>query len=163
MSRVRSLFLVAIAAAAVACGSETNAPELGDKLTGFTVGQVGDSTTSGAPVGTDDIQVGGTVRGVGVGSDTMATSIKLADVQVKAFKHLGYSGNDVLVGEEIGTLTTNADGWFGYLSLPPGEVVVTFTTPANSQFRSIYVTYYSQGTQPGNTIASLWTIFLPRK
>jgi hypothetical protein len=155
--------LAFLAAAAAACGSDPVTPAAGDKLTGFTAGQIGDSTPSAVPTGSGAMQVGGTVKGVGAGVDTMATAVILADVQVKAFKYLGYSGNDVLVGEEIGSLSTDANGWFGYLSLPPGKYVVTFTPPASSAFRSVYVTYESQGSPPNNTVASLWTIFLMRK
>jgi hypothetical protein len=164
MSRIRSVSLIAFMTAAVAaCGSDPVTPIEGDKLAGFSAGQVADSTPSGVPVGTGAMQVGGTVKGVGTGTDTMATAPKLADVQVKAFKHLGYSGNDVLIGEEIGSLVTDANGFFGYISMPPGKYVVTFTPPASSAFRAIYVTYESQGSPPNNTVASLWGIFLPRK
>lgn len=162
-SRSSRLFLALIAVAATACATDPTPSIPGDKLTGYLVGAVGDSTPSGAPVGTDPMQVGGTVKGVGAGRDTMTTAVKLADVQVKAFKHLGYSGNDVVVGEQVGSLTTDANGWYGYLSLPPGKYAVTFTPPASSEFRAILVTYESQGSAPGNTVASLWTIFLPRK
>ena len=164
MSPARSAFLFAfMTAAATACGSDPLIPPTDDRLAGISAGQVADSTPSGAPVGSGAINVGGTVKGVGTGSDTMATAPKLADVQVRAFKHLGYSGNDVLIGEDVGVLTTDANGWFGYLSLPPGKYVVTFTPPANSPFRGIYVTYESMGSPPDNTVATLWGIYLPRK
>ena len=157
------LFLAFITAATVACSSDPLTQPTGDRLTGFSVGQVADSTPSGAPLGTAAVQVGGTVKGVGTGTDTMSTAPILANVEIRAFKHLGYSGNDVLIGEQIGALTTDANGWFGYLSLDPGKYVVTFTPPAGSAFRGIYVTYESRGSAPGNTVASLWSIYLPRK
>jgi hypothetical protein len=164
MSRAGSkLFLALIATAALACAGDPAAPLQGDKLTGFSVGQVGDSTPSGVPTGTGAMQVGGTVKGVGVGVDTMISAPNLADVEVKAYKHLGYAGNEVLIGEQVGSLTTDANGWFGYLSLPPGKYAITFTPPANSAFRGIYVTYESHGSAPNNTVASLWGIYLPRK
>ena len=166
MNRRSALPLVFIltASAALAC-ADSYAPiePDGTTLTGHSIGTVSDSTPSGVPVGTGAMQVGGTVKGVGTGNDTMATAPILANVIVKGYKHLGYSGNDVLIGEEIGSLTTDANGFFGYLSLAPGKYVVTFTPPAASQFRAIYVTYESKGSAPGTTAASLWKIFLPRK
>jgi hypothetical protein len=160
------LLLAFIVSAAAACGSDTVTPLAGDKLSGFSAGQVGDSTPSSpsVPTGTEAMQVGGTIKGVGTGSDTMATAPVLSRVEVKAFRHLGYSGSDVLIGEQVGSpLMTDTNGWFGYLSLLPGKYVVTFTPPANSAFRAIYVTYESRGSSPGNTVASVWGIFLPRK
>lgn len=162
-----TLFAVLAAAAVTACAEEKLAPQPGDKLTGFSVGEIKDTAvTGGSPSTTNGpgpIQVGGIVKGVGVGSDTMATAPKLEGVVVKAYKHLGYSGNDVRVGDEIGTLTTDANGWFGWFSLPPGNYVVSFTPPASGPFRGTYVTYESQGAPAGTTVAWTWGIFLPRK
>ena len=169
MSRgMRSTFLAALASCAVmACSEQTTLPKPGDKLTGFSVGEIQDTTITGgspgAQTGTNPIQAGGIVRGVGEGQDTMATAPKLAGVVVKAYKHLGYSGNEVLIGEQVGSLTTDDNGWYGYFTLPPGSYVVTFTPPANSAFRSIYVTHDSPGAPPGSTIVHTWAIFLPRK
>ena len=169
MSRgMRSTFFALLGAAAMmACAEGGVAPPTGEKLTGFSVGEIKDTAITGGTPGTisgpGPVEVGGTVKGVGTGSDTMATAPKLADVVVKAYKFRGYSGNEVLIGDEVGSLATNADGWFGYISLAPGKYVVTFTPPASSAFRSIYVTYDSPGAPAGTTVASVWSIFLPRK
>src|SRR5437868_5476589 len=130
-----SLFLVSVLSVAAACGSDPATPPANPpgatKLTGFAAGQVADSTPTpsapAVPTGTQAVQVGGTVKGVGPGRDTMATSVIVPGVEVKAFKHMGYSGNDVLVGEQVGsTFTTGANGWYGYIALLPGKYVVTF-------------------------------------
>lgn len=162
-----TLFATLALGAVMACAEQTTLPKPGDKLTGFSVGEIQDTTITGgvpgAQTGTNPIQAGGIVRGVGEGQDTMATAPKLAGVVVTAYKHLGYSGNDVLIGEQVGTATTDENGWYGYFSLLPGSYVVTFTPPANSIYRSIYVTHDSPGAPPGSTIVHTWVIFLPRK
>ena len=169
MSRgMRSTFFAIITAAAVmACAEENAAPKLGDKLTGFSVGEIGDTAISGGsqgPVsGSGPLQVGGTVRGIGTGADTLATAPILANFTVKAYKYVGYSGNDVVVGDQIGSFTTDANGWWGYVGLEPGKYVVTFTPPANSEFRGVYVTYDSPGAPPGTAVAQTWSMWLPRK
>lgn len=168
MSRNACSALLAVFAVVItACADGEVAPAIGDRLTGFSVGEIKDTAVSGGtpgvPSGTGPVQVGGTVKGVGTGSDTLATAPKLADVVVKAYQFKGYSGNDVLIGDEIGSFTTDANGWYGYFSMAPGKYVVTFTPPATSAFRSIYVTWDSPGAPAGTAVASVWSIFLPRK
>lgn len=169
MSRgTRSMLLAALTLGAVmACAETPITPEPGERLTGYSVGEIKDTAITGgspgAQTGTNPIQVAGIVRGVGEGQDTMATAPKLAGVVVKAYKHLGYSGNDVLIGEQVGSATTDENGWYGYFTLAPGSYVVTFTPPASSIYRSIYVTHDSPGAPPNTTVVHTWVIFLPRK
>jgi hypothetical protein len=135
--------LALVAALIAACSSENvTLPGGGSPLTGLTGVATNDSSTGVTnPGGPGYFR--GTVVGpspVGAGGDTLAAAPRIANVRVTIYTQKSYTGGSVDVGEEKGSVLTDAEGKFTLPTVPAGAYVVTFTPPAGSGYSGGYST-----------------------
>jgi hypothetical protein len=95
----------------------------------------------------------------GSGSDTLATSPRIADVRVTAYPRLESSGPELKTGPAAASVLTDGKGEFKLPSLPGGQYIVTFNPPEGSKYAGVYVT----GTIHSRSGDYAWWIVLPKK
>jgi hypothetical protein len=100
----------------------------------------------------------GTLYGYEPAPDTAASAVRIAGARVTAFVREEANGQ-VVAGDEVATVLTNAQGFFQLPTLQGGEYVVTFVPPASSPYRGGWTTAFAWQ-QSGD---SPWYIMLPRK
>jgi hypothetical protein len=89
------------------------------------------------------------------GTDTLAGSVRIADVKVDAYTRLGNGDPGVLTA----SVTSNAQGEWQLPTLAAGHYVVTFTPPANSGYQGVWVT----ATPNSHSHEWPWWVTLPKK
>jgi hypothetical protein len=93
----------------------------------------------------------GYVIGTGTGPDTIATAPRIVGATITAYPHLGYDGETPRVGEAAGSVTTDANGFFQFPTIPGGDYVVTIRPPASSEYKGQYATtHISNVSNTGN-------------
>jgi hypothetical protein len=99
----------------------------------------------------------GVVRGSGgtTGPDTLATSLRIKDVQVVAYPWRA----DGSLGPAAATTTTNERGEWQLATVPGGAYKVTFTPPVSSPYAGVWVT----ATAHPHSHDWPWWVTLPRR
>lgn len=143
MFKSRVLFLVAFTAVTVvgACSDDPSSPGPIAPLAGLALGNSNDTITGSVQPGVATPgSFHGYVIGKGIGLDTIATAPRMVGATITAYPHLGYDGETPKVGESVGSVTTNSDGFFQFPVIPGGDYVVTVKPPAGSEYKGQYVT-----------------------
>lgn len=171
-------FAVLLVAALVACADNTGTSVDKSPLAGLKEASATDS--SGTPLGPDagqDTAIAtpggpgggldtlhsepgyfrGIVRSSEVvqGPDTLAGSVRIADVKIDAYARLTNGDPGALVA----STTSNAQGEWELPVLPAGHYVVTFTPAANSTYQGVWVT----ATPNSHSHEYPWWVTLPKK
>jgi hypothetical protein len=151
-SRVR--FLVAFAAVTViaACSDEPASPGPSAPLAGLSLGNSNDTTTgTNEPGVVTPGSFHGFVIGRGTGPDTFATAPRISGATITAYPHLGFDGETPRVGQPVGSVTTNSEGFFQFPVIAGGPYVVTIKPPAGSEYQGQYaLTTISNTSNSGN-------------
>ena len=153
MFQPRALFIAAIVAAvaAAACSDDPAAP-VAPELAGLSRGNSNDTTSGQTTPGTTTPgSFHGFVIGRGTGPDTIATAPRIAGATITAYPHLGFDGETPRVGASAGSVTTDANGFFQFPTIPGGDYVVTIRPPAGSEYQGQYaLTTISNISNTGN-------------
>jgi hypothetical protein len=78
------------------------------------------------------------VLGKGTGVDTIATAPRIVGATITAFPHLGFSGETPIVGDPVGSVATDENGYFEFPTIPGGDYVVTIKPPSGSEYNGQY-------------------------
>lgn len=149
-----------ILAGAVACSNADPSGPENNPLAGLTVATRGDSAPNEAPE-PDSLGPGhfeGTLYGYDPGPDTLANAVRIEGARVTAYEREEANGQ-VVAGDQVASVFTNAQGFFRLPTLPGGSYVVTFVPPASSPYRGGWTSAQAwphSGDSP-------WYIMLPRK
>lgn len=129
----------------VACGSDTSGtgPQAGP-LTGLSAGATNDSSpVTTPPANPTPGSFHGTVMGHSPfppGTDTLSTLPRLVGARLTAYAHSQPTASDTLgVGDQVASVTTDANGQFHFPTLPGGLYIVTITPPAGAQYQGVWV------------------------
>ena len=159
MRSVRLLCFALSAFGFAAACSDPNDPPPVSILSGLSEGQSNDTTTGTPPTQPSPGSIKGYVIGPGTGSDTIGTAPRLAGVAVTVYPHMGWNGQEPVVGTAAATLTTDVNGFFQSPTLEGGDYLVTFVPAAGSEYRGVYVpTTIHAGSATGT-----WWVILARK
>jgi hypothetical protein len=127
------------AMALAACQGDSTNPTTG-VLAGVAHVTSNDTTIGTPPVGTTTPgSFHGFVIGHGTGVDTMLTAPRIVGATVTAYPQLGFDGSTPLIGDPVGTVTTDASGTFQFPEIAGGNYVVVVRPPASSGYRSVYI------------------------
>lgn len=133
------LVAAAVMALAVAACSDEPASPSSSPLAGLSLGNSNDTTIGNPTPGVTPGSFHGFVVGRGTGPDTMATAPRIMGATITAFPHLGFDGETPRVGDAVGSVTTDANGFFQFPTIPGGAYVVTVKPPAGSDDKGQYV------------------------
>lgn len=149
----------------VACESATDGSPR-SPLAGLTQSAARDSAGTSIPTGTAGTTGDGFARGTvigpsapGAGNDSLNTAPRIAGVRVAAYKVLGGTAANPVLGAEAAAVVTGTDGKFTLPTLPGGEYRVTFTPPSTSVYAGVWVT----GALHSGSSTHPWWVTLPRK
>jgi hypothetical protein len=74
------------------------------------------------------------------GTDTLSTLPRIVGARVTAYTHGQPTATDTLgVGQQVASVTTDANGRFQLPTLPGGLYIVTIAPPAGSAYQGVYV------------------------
>lgn len=148
---------------AAACSNDTTTnPQSSSILAGLSATPSNDTNPSPSPVPSGTGNFRGTVMGpsvTGPGTDTLATSPRVAGVVVTIYPRLADLNGQITMGAAAGSTTTNVQGLFTLPTLPAGEYVVTFVPPPSSIYRGSYVF----GPLRSNSNLFPWWVVLTKK
>ena len=138
-----TLLLLALAVGLAACDDTDGIGPTTDPLQGLRSTAATDSAGNAAPTGQPAPTSGpgyfhGIVRTSQLtagGPDTLANSVRLANVKVTAYQRQ----TDGSAGTQVASTTTNDRGEWQLASLPGGEYVVTFVPPSGSAYQGVWV------------------------
>jgi hypothetical protein len=161
MYRMRIAAVGAVVTALVigACQKdETTTGPGGPILAGLSEGNSNDTTVGNpAPGTTTPGSFHGYVIGRGTPPDTFATAPRIQGATITAYPHLGYDGDTPRMGDPVGSVQTDASGFFQFPEIPGGAYVVTVTPP--SGFLGQYITTtISNVSNSGNW----WVVLTPK-
>lgn len=147
MRSSRVFALAALVVLAVSACSDVTAPAGADEILAGLVSAVPqDSAGAAAPPpsgGTGSGYFRGYVRGPntpGAGGDTLATSPRIAGVVVRAYEWTSGGPGQIVLGDLVGEVVTDAQGAFTFPTIPGGDYAVTFRPPTNSGYQGVWVT-----------------------
>ena len=153
MFQPRALFIAAAVAvvAAAACSDDPASPSV-PELAGLSRGNSNDTTSGQTTPGTTTPgSFHGFVLGRGTGPDTIATAPRIVGATITAYPHLGFDGETPRVGAAVGSVTTDANGFFQFPTIPGGDYVVAIRPPAGSEYQGQYaLTTISNISNTGN-------------
>ena len=141
----RLITAVGLLVVALACADSTAPSGSEEILAGLVAATPEDSAGNTAPPmpgGAGSGYFRGVVRGpstAGTGGDTLATSPRIAGVQVRAYRITAYGDDGPALGALVGQVTTDAQGAFTFPTIEGGEYAVTFRPPTGSGYQGIWV------------------------
>jgi hypothetical protein len=154
MQRIRIVSLGAAVVTALtlaACSDEQSTTPSSTVLAGLAQGESNDTTTGQPSVGATPGAFHGFVMGRGTGPDTFATAPRINGATITAYPHLGFDGDTPRVGDAVASVTTDANGFFQFPTIPGGAYVVTIRPPAASGLQGQYaLTTISSVSDSGN-------------
>jgi hypothetical protein len=138
-----TLLVLALAAGLAACDDTDGVGPSTDPLQGLRSTSATDSAGNAAPTQPPQMAGPGYFRGVvrtsqltAGGPDTLANSVRVANVQVTAYQRRP----DGTAGTQVASTTTNDRGEFQLATMPGGEYIVTFVPPSGSAYQGVWVT-----------------------
>jgi hypothetical protein len=143
MFQSKALFIAAAVAviAAAACSNDDPAAPSTSVLAGLSRGNTNDTINGQTTPGTTTPgSFHGFVIGRGTGLDTIATAPRIVGATITAYPHLGYDGETPRVGAAVGSVLTDANGFFQFPTIPGGNYVVTIKPPTGSEYQGQYAT-----------------------
>jgi len=160
----RTTFVLAVAAIAfVACTDSSTGIDAHRILAGLSPAESNDTTATPPPDTSTWTPEPGAFHGIvfhpGAGPDTIGSAIRVANVAVVVYPQTGWDGDTPLLGDPVASFSTNANGEFQSPTIPGGAYIVTFTPPASSPYRGVYV----QGLIFNDSNSGTWWIALPEK
>ncbi|MGV3710578.1 MAG: hypothetical protein ACO1Q7_17235 [Gemmatimonas sp.] len=161
-SLTSAALLIATCVFAACSDSSTEPQPQTSVLTGLSAGTRNDTVTTPAPNTSGSGNFRGTVMGpsvTGPGTDTLATSPRIANVTVTIYPRLADVNGEITLGAAAGSTTSNAQGQWTLPTLPAGEYVVTFVPPENSNYRGSY----AFGPLRSNSNQYAWWVVLNKK
>lgn len=130
---------VAVAVTLAACAGDSTNPT-SNLLAGAAHVTSNDTVVGTPPEGTTTPgSFHGFVLGHGTGVDTFTTAPRIQGATVTAYPHLGYNGQTPILGDPVGTVTTDATGAFQFPEIAGGNYVVLVTPTAASGYRPVYI------------------------
>ena len=150
---LRRMISVVLIAATGACGSEATSP-LVDPLLGLEAGEgfdVSDRLQPPAGSSTTFAFHGYVLGQPAVGTspfpqDSLASWPRIANATVRVYQLAGEDAElNPIAGEEVGSVTSDANGYFQFPApLSDGEYVITVAPAAGSPYRGFYWSYVIQ-------------------
>lgn len=168
MVGIRQLTIALIAgsvALAVACTSDSaGTGPTPSPLAGLVAGATNDSSpVTTPPPNPTPGSFHGTIMGHSQfppGTDTLSTLPRIAGARLVAYSHVQPSAGDTLgVGQEVASVTTDANGQFQFPTLPGALYVVTIAPPAGSKYQGIWVAAVAHA----HSADYPWWVVLPLK
>lgn len=160
--RLASLALTVAAVALVACSDKTTGVA-NKPLAGLSLSETNDTTVSPPPDTSTWTPQPGSFHGVvfhpGAGPDTIGTAIRVANVAIVVYPQTGWNGSEPQLGDPVASFSSNANGEFQAPTIDGGPYIVTFTPPADSPYRGVYV----QALVYNESNSGQWWISLPSK
>jgi hypothetical protein len=159
------LALSVVSALSIACSDSTNPGSPNPSpLAGLRASGTNDSNSTPPP---SQSATPGSFRGTVMGhadfapgTDTLATLPRIVGATLVAYVHTDpTSSDDVGVGAQVASTTTDANGMFQFPTLPGGIYVVTITPPEGSAYQGVWVT----ATAHSHSADYGWWVVLPVK
>ena len=136
---------IMIVGVTVACGGDSSSTgPVATPLAGLVPGATNDSSpVTTPPPNPAPGSFHGTVMGHSSfppGTDTLSTLPRVVGARVTAYTHGQPTATDTLgVGQQVASVTTDANGRFQLPTLPGGLYIVTIAPPAGSAYQGVYV------------------------
>lgn len=148
MKRFGSLVMLALVTTVAACSADVVSPTV-DPLAGLQSGEeldISDGFTSPSDPGA--MAFHGYVLGAPLstnypGGDSLTTWPRVAGVEITVYAFTGFDSNlRPVAGAKLGSVTSDANGYFRYTSqLADDEYVISFVPPAGSPYRGSFWVY----------------------
>jgi hypothetical protein len=157
--------VLAVAAIAIACKDEPTGLDAHKLLAGLAPAESNDTTVTEKPDTSTWTPAPGAFHGIvfhpGAGPDTIGSAIRVANVAIVVYPETGWDSdnNTPLLGDPVASFTSNANGEFQSPTIAGGTYIVTFTPPADSPYKGVWVTGLIYDTSDSGQ----WWIALPTK
>ena len=164
-TRLITLVLTASTLGLVACSDTVTGVDAKTLLADLSPSATNDTTVTGKPDTSTWTPQPGAFHGIvfhpGAGPDTIGSAIRVANVAVVVYPETGWDSQNAVprLGNPVASFTTNANGEFQSPTIAGGTYIVTFTPPAGSPYKGVYVT----GLVYDTSDTGQWWIALPNK